>query len=258
MTTTAKAPRKSGIGSQPKRPRTSSSFEPGTAVVQRNLAPIEGLTIGGEPRVHLLPPQVLITRQGKVVRRRLGFGVIAVVVLVAAGYGAASLSLANSQSNLLAAQDQTSSILQQQAKYGDVLKVKADAAAIQSSQKVATAQEILWSPFYASFEATLPAGASINTASVSLDDPFSKSAPAVSATGPVQGAHVATINSTLVIPQGSISSWLDSLGSLKGFVDVTPNSVVVAQGNLYTVSITMHIDQDVLANRFANDTGDNQ
>ena len=114
MTTTAKAPRKSGPGNQPRRPRMSASMEVGTALVPRNLAPIEGLVIGGEPRVHLLPPQVLINRRGKVIRRRLGFGVIVVVVLVAAGFGVASLTLANSQANLLTAQSQTSSILQEQ------------------------------------------------------------------------------------------------------------------------------------------------
>jgi hypothetical protein len=256
MTTTAKAPRKSGTGSQPKRPRTSS-FETSTALVRRSLPPIEGLVIGGEPRVHLLPPQVLIGRKGKVIRRRLGMGVIAVVVLVAAGFGAANLSLANSQSNLLTAQDETTSILQQQAKYGDVLKVKADASAIELSQTTVTAQEILWAPFYESFEATLPADSGINTLSVALDNPLGSS-PAKGASGPLQGAHIATINGTLVMPQASISGWLDSLTGLKGFVDVTPNNVTASANNSYTVSITMHVNSDVLANRFTKDTEDNK
>jgi hypothetical protein len=258
MTTTAKVPRKSGLAGGPKRPRTSASLEVGTALVHRNLPPIEGLVIGGEPRVHLLPPQVLLNRKGKVIRRRLGFGVVAVVVLVAAGFGLASLALANSQSNLLSAQNQTSTILQEQTKFGDVLKVKSDAAAIQSSQKLATAQEILWAPFYASFEAALPAGATITSLSVTLDNPLGTTLPATPSLGPVQGAHIATVEGTLTMPQGAISGWLDSLGNLKGFVDVTPNSVTASQGGVYTVSITMHINSDVLANRFAKSTGGNK
>ena len=258
MTTTAKAPRKSGPGNQPRRPRMSASMEVGTALVPRNLAPIEGLVIGGEPRVHLLPPQVLINRRGKVIRRRLGFGVIVVVVLVAAGFGVASLTLANSQANLLTAQSQTSSILQEQAKYGDVLKVKADASSIQSSQKLATAQEILWAPFYSSFEATLPAGSSITSLSVALDDPFGATPVVASPTGPVEGAHIATVTGALNMPQESIAGWLDSLGSLKGFVDVTPNSVIASGGDIYTVSITMHVNSDILSNRFAKTTGGNK
>lgn len=255
MTTTAKVPRKSAMPSGPKRPRSSASFEPGTALVQRTSAPIEGLVIGGEPRVHLLPPHVLIHRRGKIVRRRLGFGVVAVVVLVAAGYGAVNLSLANSQSNLLAAQSETSSILQQQTKYGDVLKVKADASAIQSSQKLATAQEILWAPFVASFESTVPSGASITALSVALDNPFGGVAPGAPVAGPLQGVHVATITGTLDMPQSSISGWLNSLTTLKGFVDVTPSSVSASSAGMYTVSITMHVNKDDLSNRFAKTTG---
>jgi hypothetical protein len=256
MTTTAKAPRKAAVG--PKRPRTSASAEAGTALATRNTAPIEGLVIGGEPRVHLLPPHVLIHRRARIVRRRLGFGVVGVLLLVVVGFGAANLSMINSQSNLLAAQSETSSILQQQAKYGDVLKVKADASAIQSSQKLATAQEILWAPFYTSFEATMPADSSITSLSAAVDDPFGVSSTPAAASGPLQGVHVATIQGTLTMPQSSISGWLDSLTTLKGFVDVTPNSVTSGDGGIYTVSITMHINKDVLANRFTKVTGDNK
>jgi hypothetical protein len=257
MTTTAKVPRKT-IGNGPKRPRQPASAEVGTALAQRTSAPIEGLVIGGEPRVHLLPPHVLINRRGKVVRRRLGFGVVGVIALVAVGFGAASLSLINSQSNLLSAQSETGSILQQQAKYGDVLKVKADASAIQSSQKLATSQEILWAPFYSSFEALMPASSSITSLSVSLDNPLGGSSGSAATSGPFEAAHVATIEGTLAMPQSSISGWLDSLANLKGFVDVTPNSVTAGEGGIYTVSITMHIDKDVLANRFTKVTGDNK
>jgi len=257
MTTTAKVPRKA-IGNGPKRPRMSASAQVGTALATRNSAPIEGLVIGGEPRVHLLPPHVLINRRGRVVRRRLGFSVLGVIVLVAIGFGAVSLSMINSQANLLAAQSATSSILQQQAKYGDVLKVKADASAIQSAQKTATAQEILWAPFYQSFEATMPANSSITSLSASVDTPFGSAAPTVPSTGPLEGTHIATINGTVEMPQSSISGWLNSLVGLKGFVDVTPNSVTATQGGIYSVSITMHIDKDVLANRFSKDTGDNK
>jgi hypothetical protein len=255
MTTTVKAPRKSGARNQAGPARTSPQGDSGTALVTRNLAPVEGLVVGGEPRVHLLPPQVMIDRKGRVVRRRLGIGVLAVLVLVAVGFGAASLSLVNSQANLLTAQNDTSSILQQQAKYGDVLKVKADASAIQSSQKLATAQEILWQPFYTSFEATVPAGGKITSLSAALDNPFGTTAPSSQTPGPLDGTHIATVTGTLTMPQAAISGWLNSLPSLKGFVDVTPTSVAAAQAGVYTVSFTMHINKDLLANRFTKTAG---
>jgi Tfp pilus assembly protein PilN len=252
MTSTIKAPRKAAAGKRTTATRSSAPGGPGTVVVARGSAPIEGLIIGGEPRVHLLPPQVLARKKGRALRRKLGVGFVAAIILVALGVGLASISLASSQNALLSAQQDSTSILQQQAKYGDVLKVKADAVTIQSSQKEATAQEISWQPFITSFEATLPAGASITSMNTSIDSPFAV-APAV--TDPLQGPRVATVAATLSMDQSTIAGWLNSLPALKGFVDVTPNSVTLASGSSYVVAITLHLNKDALANRFTKDAG---
>jgi hypothetical protein len=253
MTSTIKAPRKAPAGKKPFLPRSSSSNGSGAVVLARSGGPIEGLTIGGEPRVHLLPPQVLARKKGRALRRKLGVGLVGVIILVAVGVGLASLSLASSQSALLTAQQESSSILQQQAKYGDVLKVKADAATIQSGQKQATSQEILWQPFISSFEALMPADASVTTMNASIDSPFAVAPPI---TDPLQGPRVATVTATLAMNQSDISGWLTTLTSLKGFVDVTPNSVVlIPNGGNYAVSITLHLSKDALANRFTKNAG---
>ena len=253
MTSTIRAPRKAPAGKKPFLPRSSSSNGSGAVVLARSAGPIEGLVIGGEPRVHLLPPHVLAKKKGRALRRRLGIGLVGVVVLVGVGVGLASLSLASSQSALLTAQQQASSILQQQAKYGDVLKVKADSISIQSAQKQATAQEISWQPFITAFEATLPAGASITSISTSIDAPFAV-APAI--TTPLQGPRVATVTATLSMQEPTIAGWLNTLPALKGFVDVTPNSVTLSPTDgSYTVSITLHLSKDALANRFTKTSG---
>jgi Tfp pilus assembly protein PilN len=252
MTSTVKTPRKPAAGNRTTATRSSAPGTPGTVVVARGSAPVEGLIIGGEPRVHLLPPQVLARKKGRALRRRLGVGFVAVIVLVAIGIGAATLSMISSQSALLTAQQNSTSILQQQAKYGDVLKVKADAVTIQTSQKQATAQEISWQPFISSLEATLPPGASITSISTSIDSPFAVAPPV---TDPLQGPRVATVGATLTMDQSTIAGWLDSLPALKGFVDVTPNSVTLGTGSSYVVSITLHLSKDALANRFTKDAG---
>jgi Tfp pilus assembly protein PilN len=252
MTSTVKAPRKPPAGKQPAITRSSAPNGPGTVAIAKGKAASDGLIVGGEPRVHLLPPQVLARKQSRVIRRRLGMGLVGVIVLVAVGVGLATLAMASSQSNLLSAQQETASILQQQARYGDVLKVKADDATIQAAQKQATAQEILWQPFIKSFEAALPAGASITSLSASIDSPF---APAQPVTIPLEGPRIATVTATVVMAQSSISGWLNSLPALKGFVDMTPDNVAVGSGGGYSVSITLHLNKDVLANRFATGAG---
>jgi hypothetical protein len=252
MTSTIKAPRKPAVGKRTTVARSSGPGVSGAVVLARGGAPIEGLVIGGEPRVHLLPPQVLARKRGRALRRKLGVGLVAVIILVVLGVGLASLSLASSQSALLTAQQESSSILQQQAKYGDVLKIKADAVTIQSGQKQATAQEISWQPFINSFEATLPADASITTMNASIDSPFAVAPPI---TDPLQGPRVATVTATLSMSQPEIAGWLDTLPALKGFVDVTPNSIALGTGSSYIVSITLHLSKDALANRFTKNAG---
>lgn len=256
MTTTVKAPRKLTISRNkvareasgkpvkpPESPKSARSAKSGP------VAAADVLVIGGQPRVRLLPPEVVARKKAGTLRRRLVFVLVGLVVVVAVALGLATVSMITAQNALASAQSQTTSLLQQQGKYGQVLKVHADVSAIQSSQKLATAQEIAWRPYILDLQRTLPAGASITSFSASIDAPFA-SAPAV--TDPLQGPHIATVNATLSMPQASISSWLDTIPQLKGFVDATPNSVTAASGDkLYTVSVTIHINDGALANRFA-------
>lgn len=267
MTTTVKAPRTAAPKTSKAGPRAgrSTGSSGGGLVLARTSAPIEGLVLGGEPRVHLIPPAVLARKQGKSLRRRLGLAVVGVIVLVAVGLGLATLSTAASQNSLLAAQQQTTSILQEQAKYGIVTKVQADASAIKSSQKLVTAQEILWTPFYRNFQKTLPSDGAINNITANLDSPLSGTSTATSSSdssnplAPPTGAHVATVTGVVTMAQSEISNWLNTLTKLTGFVDATPTSVTVnSNGPGYAVAFTMHINSDALANRFTTNAGTNK
>jgi hypothetical protein len=211
------------------------------------------ITVGGEPRVHLLPADVTARKRFKEVRRRLVSAAIVVAVLVLVGYGYVTYTLATAQSALTSAQASTAAILTQQSKYGEVTKIKADAASIQAGQKTATAQEILWAPFVSAFQATLPAGGSILALTPNIDTPFSSAVTPDAI--PLQGPHIATVAATVVMPQGDVPVWLNTLPKLKGFVDVTPGSVSSAGGGLYNVVVTLHLDGKAISGRFTKTTG---
>jgi hypothetical protein len=251
MTSTVKAPNKKA-GKIAPRTRSTTPNGPGTVAVVKGSASIDGLTIGGEPRVHLLPPQVVARKKARAIRRRLGLGVVGVILVVGIAGGLAEVASVSAASALATAQSETSNILQQQAKYGDVLKVKADSAAILSSQKLSTADEISWKSFVASFQKTLPAGASITTISASVDAPFGQ--PPV-APDPAEPLSVSTVTATVSMTQAQISGWLNTLPSIKGFVDEVPGSVTRNTDGSYSVAITMHLDKDALANRFTKGAG---
>jgi hypothetical protein len=203
------------------------------------------LSIGGAPRVHLLPPEVLARKNGRRLRRRLGVGLIGAVVLVAAGMGLATVALLASQHSLTDAQKQSTDLSSEQAKYSAVTKLQLDSAAIKVSQGTATAQEIAWRPYVADLQKTLTSGMAITAIDASLDDPNSGAAAV-----PLQGPRIATMKVTVTSPQSSISDWLVSLQTLTGFVDETPGSVTLVDGE-YKVNVVLHINSDALENRYA-------
>jgi hypothetical protein len=241
----------------PVRKPKSGTEAPATGTVSaskgKSSAAASFLVVGGEPRVHLLPGEVISRKRAKVLKKRLGFGVVAVVLLVGAGFGFASLTLGAAQANLISVQSQTASLLQQQAKYGRVPKIKADTASIVAAQKTATAQEILWQPYIVDLQSTLPADGAITAVTTSIDAPF---LPALPITDPLQGPRIATIVPTLSMSQSEISPWLATLPNLKGFVDATPNSVTLdPTTGLYFVVVTIHVNNDALSNRFSKAAG---
>jgi Tfp pilus assembly protein PilN len=217
------------------------------------------LIIGGEPRVHLLPVEVIERKKFKEVKRRLLFAGVVVLAIVLVGYALVAVSLTAVQSQLAAAQATTAQLVAQQSKYSSVTNVNNDIAAIQQSQKTATAQEILWAPYLLTIESSLPAGASISLFSATTDSPLG--APATASTVvPLQGPRIATVQLTVLMNQADVPGWLNTLPSLTGFVDATPNSVTASNTATgpYTVSVTIHINSDAVSNRFTKTTGDNK
>jgi Tfp pilus assembly protein PilN len=225
----------------------------------RPSGPVAPLIVGGEPRVHLLPVEVIERKKFKELKRRLLLAGAVVIAVVLIGYALATVSLTTVQSQLAAAQATTAQLVAQQSRYSSVTKVNNDITAIQQSQKTATAQEILWAPYLLTIENSLPAGASISTFSATIDSPLGVPA-AGSTTVPLQGPRIATVQLTALMSQSDVPGWLDTLPSLNGFVDATPNSVT-ASGSAagpYTVSVTIHINSDAVSNRFAKTAGGNK
>ncbi len=71
-------------------------------------------------------------------------------------------------------------------------------------------------------------------------------------TAPLQGARVATISFAAKSPTlPEVPAWLNALATLPGFADATPGSVTLdATTNVYTVNITMHVNDAAFDNRF--------
>jgi hypothetical protein len=207
----------------------------------------ENLTVGGSPRVHLLPPEVTQKKKSRQLQSRLGLGVVAVLIVVGLAVAGAYLATLNAQNSLAAAQSASTNLLVQQKKYVAVTQVQTDVTGIKQAQIKATAKEIAWDPYIDKLDGTLTDGMKITSISAGIEDAFVTAADPLI---PLQGPRVASFKITVSTPQKTISEWLDNLKSLPGFVDATPGTVDHDSGKNYKVVVDLHINDKALLNRF--------
>jgi hypothetical protein len=210
--------------------------------------PKGGGALGGEPRVSLLPAEVNDVAKARSVRRRLGVGVVFVFLVVLVGVGGAYYLSMNAAAELANARSNQAALLAQESQFADLKAAKSGIAVIEAGQYVGASTEIDWKPYLETLQATLPSGVVITSVAIDSASPFIDYAQSSS---PLEGSRVATLLFTATSPGlPSIPSWLNGLGTLKGFADAVPGSVNVQADGSYVVNITMHINSDAFALRF--------
>ena len=208
------------------------------------------LILGGEPRVDLLPPEVLKRRQAKAVRRGLGIGTVGLLAIVLAGTGAATYVAAQAQAQLLAAQSTTTDLLAEQTQYAEIRTAQSQVDLVKAAQQVGASTEIDWKAYLQAVQATLPAGVAIETVTINSATPilmYEQSSV------PLQGARVAEVSftaSSAALPD--VPTWLNGLTTLPGFADALPGTVDLNETtSSFTVSIIMHVNEAAFSQRFA-------
>jgi hypothetical protein len=213
----------------------------------------EGVVVGAEPRVHLLPPEVVADRKAAVLRSRLGLGVVAVVAVVALGILGASSMAASAQHDLATDQAATQGLLKQELTYAKVRTVQDQVDLIKTAQQVGASTEIAWMPYLDKVQQTLPPNVAITGVVVDSSTPIDLYPQS---TASLQGPRVATIVFTAQSPSlPEVPSWLLNLKTLPGYADALPGSVNLDQSGVYTVTITMHVDEKAFSDRFSQKAG---
>lgn len=211
------------------------------------------LLIGGESRVDLLPAEVRIKRRGKVVRRRLGFSIVLITLLMLGCTALVRAQAEQAHRNLAIEEANTRFLIAEQQKYGEVAKAREAISTIQAAQQVGTSTEINWQVYLTSVQATLPSNVTIETINIDSATPF---APYTQATAPLQGSRIATLSFTALSPTlPKVPTWLIALTSLSGYSDASPGSVTRTESGAYLVNIVMHINREAFSNRFADNAG---
>lgn len=209
----------------------------------------ETLLVGGPPRSDLLPPEIRREHKGRRTRRKLVWGIVAVVLLVFVGTGTSFYFSLTSQLQLLAAQAKTNELLAEQQQYSEVRVVKEELAEVEAGQKVGAATEIDWNAYLNKIEASLPKNVAIVQVSIDGASPLIDYAQP---DAPLQGMRVATLTfgaATKALPD--TDAWLVALSTLPGFTDANPDSITFDdETGLYETIVTMHIGEGAWSERF--------
>lgn len=206
------------------------------------------LTIGGPARANLLPPEVGLAAQGRVMRRNAVAVVVLAVLLVAAGYAGVAFLAGGAQGQLDAANQRTQDLLVEQAKYSEVRGVKTLLQTATAARMAATSTEIDWKDYLGNIQAILPTGTLVTNVVANTATPLAGfSQPSV----PLQGTRIGELTFTATSASlPDVETWLQSLAKLTGYVDATPGSVNLQADGTYQASITMHINKDALLLRY--------
>ncbi|MGL4339448.1 MAG: hypothetical protein ACRCSP_03360 [Rhodoglobus sp.] len=207
----------------------------------------KALSLGGVPRVDLLPPEFEQSRKSKVLIKRLLLGLAATLALVLVAVGVGVVQLIVTGVGLANENTRAETLAAEQEKYAVVTTINSQASKIEAIQPEATAGEVLWEPYLALVAGTLPVDTSITAFTAELKD--SAAAPTPEAV--LQAPHIAMLQLTADSPQASVSDWLENMSKLTGYVDATPQSVVlVSETGRYTVQVNLLINKDAISNRF--------
>jgi len=215
--------------------------------------PRSTLIVGGVPRADLLPVEVLVHRRQRATVRRVWLGVVVVAAVVALGIAMSTMDNVSSANQLRVAQEEGTSLLQQQGKYSEVRDVEARASLAEAAQTVGGSTEIDWSGYLTKVQGSLPTGVTITGVTIASASPL---ATYDQPTTPLQGQRVATLTFEADSPTlPSIPDWLDRVHGLPGFVDANANSVTLeSETGHYTVDMTVHINEKAYDDKYGEKT----
>jgi len=181
-------------------------------------------------------------------------GIVALAILAVVGVVVATaLTLvvaASVQSQLLAAQEETIQILQEQSEFIEVRTVSQEIETLKSAQITGTLTEIDMPELIRAIDATLPAGVLVSTYAIDSGSPIEEfPLPA----NPLEQPRIATLILTATIPNlDAIQQWVVSLKALTGFADVFVSSVALNQEiNTYEAIVTLNLNSELYRDRFA-------
>jgi type II secretory pathway pseudopilin PulG len=216
-------------------------------------ASIPGLVLSAEPRAQLLPPSVKQREKNRAARRMMVLLVILAVVVTGAAVAWGVLRAAQAQLSLLASQQLTEQILEQQAEYADAARMASLVTKGEEAQQIVTATEIQWASLWAKLQSYVPEGSRISGVAFQAPAPWETS---FVPEGPLREPRVAVV--TLEIAGDSYAGaalLVEKIPSLFGFSDVKIDKTELIDGE-YRTTVKITLAADAVSGRYADEEAD--
>jgi hypothetical protein len=205
------------------------------------------LTVGGIPRVDLMPPAELERRNRRALLRRWGVALLATALVTVLVIGGAFAMRTFAEGRLATERARTDALIAEIASLSDVGATVSALADLESYREEALRADLDWSPLFDSLEATLPEGVTVigfditAGAGAEAEDPASALGASVLITfaGPAPFDIVPAVRGVRQVP-----SVLFAEGSGARFDEGKSR---------YIAELTVGTDQDVYSGRFAPD-----
>jgi Tfp pilus assembly protein PilN len=197
-------------------------------------------------RANLLPDEIVAARRLSRLKRRMGVGIGALAVLLAAGYGYSWWQTSKAEDSLATAQFQTNDLTSKLTSFEPLIAAQTQTTQIRSELSTAMADDLQWSKLIASVSKA--AGGQLvvtsfgGTISASVEaSPLNNSGQQIVGTLTISGNTP---------DYRSVASFVDTLSTLKGLAVVDPATVSGGAHGEYTFSVTVSLTTDALGGRF--------
>lgn len=212
-------------------------------------------TVGGEPRVDLLPSEVHTEQRAAAVARRAWLAVVVFGAVVLLGVGAATTEGVRARSDLARSQSNGASVLQEQLRFNDVRAVQRDTELLKAAQAVGGSAQIDWSGVLGSLASALPAGTTVTGLTIASMDPVKGFAQS---TEPLASSRVATLDITIssaTVP--SVPDLSDRLTTVQGYAGARIAAIASAgDSGAYSGQITLDLDSKAFDETYVPEKGE--
>ena len=206
---------------------------------------------------NLIPPEIVAARRLATLRKVIVVALVAVLLLAGAGFGYAYWQVHRASNQLAAEKGHTTSLLAQQQRYGEIVRINSDITHIQGQLQTLLGSDVDVPTLMVRVLAVHPPGTTLSQATLTLNaGSTSQSNQAAAGTGAgmldASGqTHIGTIaltGQTTGLP--AVAAYVTALAALPGVVAVYPTSQQ-NNGKVVQFTIQLTLTDELLSHRYA-------